>query len=201
MTNPIPVLDKRAEGLKKLAKHASGFSILLSILLILCGALAIFVPIATSFGVVIVVSWLLMIGGALQLVHAFRSKDVGQTLWKLAVAALYLVTGAYLRAHIGLGLVALTLVLSAFLVGEGVFDIVSYIRTRKSGVSGWLLFDGIVTLILGVMVWSRWPSSSLWVIGTLVGINMMMTGFTRVMLTIAVRSALKAAVPNIREAA
>ncbi len=201
MASSFPVSGLPSDHLQKLAKRVSGFSIFVSTLLIVCGALAILLPFSMSVGVVILVSWLLMIGGALQVVHAFRSKGVGHTLWKLAVAALYLVTGAYLRAHLGLGLAALTLVLSAFLVGQGLVDVVTWARTRKSGVSGWLLFDGIVTLILGFMIWRHWPGASLWVIGALVGINMIMTGFTRLMLTFAVRRAMKAALPEFKKAA
>ena len=51
----------------------------------------------------------------------------------------------------------------------------------------WMLLDGIITLILGGMIWSQWPSSALWVIGPLVGISMVMTGATRLMMTLAVR--------------
>jgi uncharacterized membrane protein HdeD (DUF308 family) len=68
-----------------------------------------------------------------------------------------------------------------------VFDLVAYFPARAIPGSGWILFDGIVTLILGVLVWRQWPSSSLWVIGTLVGISMIFTGMTRLMLSLAVR--------------
>ena len=68
-----------------------------------------------------------------------------------------------------------------------VADVVAYFFTRKSGNSGWMLLDGIITLVLGFMIWDRWPSSSVWVIGTLVGISMIMTGTTRLMMALAVR--------------
>ena len=64
---------------------------------------------------------------------------------------------------------------------------VAYFKTRHLPGSGWILFDGIVTLILGLLVWRQWPSSSLWVIGTLVGISMIFTGTTRLMLGLAAR--------------
>ena len=172
---------------ERLARRVSGFSIFLSILLIVFGVLAILLPFETSFGVVIVVSWLLMISGVMQFVHAFRSEGVGPGIWKALIAIIYFVTGLYLRFNLGLGIAALTLALIAFFVAQGVIDIFVYLRTRRSGVSGWLLFEGIITLILGVMIWRHWPSSSLWVIGTLVGINMILTGITRLALSIAVR--------------
>lgn len=179
------------EALEKVSKQVSGFSILLSVLLIICGFLAIMLPVAMSFGVVILVAWLLIIGGVVQFVHAFSCKGIGHIVWKLVVAICYVITGIYLRIHPLLGLATLTLVLVVFLAAEGVVDIIAYVSTRKSGVSGWLLFDGIITLLLGLMIWRQWPSGSLWVIGVLAGVNMMMTGFTRLMLTFAVRRTVK----------
>ena len=180
-------------SLQKIAKRVSGFSIVVSILLIICGVLAILLPIEMSFGVVIVISWLLMISGVVQFVHAFRSAGVGHTLWKATVAIIYFVTGLYFRLNPGLGIAALTLALIAFFVAQGLIDIICFFGTRKSGISGWLLLDGVITLILGLMVWRHWPSGSLWAVGTLVGINMIMTGTTRLMLSVKVRRAMKAA--------
>ena len=177
--------------LQKLAKRVSGFSVVVAILLVVCGFLAILLPIEFSFGVVIVIAWLLIIGGVIDFVHAFR-KHEGHRFWTAAVGILYVLTGLYLRVFPGIGLAALTLAVIAFFVAQGIIDIIMYVRTRKSGASGWLLFHGIVTLILGLMIWEHWPSGSLWVIGTLVGINMIMTGTTRLMLTLAVRRAVKA---------
>jgi uncharacterized membrane protein HdeD (DUF308 family) len=78
-------------------------------------------------------------------------------------------------------------VLGTFLFAEGVADVIAYFSARKSGASPWMLLDGIVTLVLGFMIWNRWPVGSLWVIGTLVGISMVMTGTTRLMMALAVR--------------
>ena len=77
--------------------------------------------------------------------------------------------------------------LAIFFVVEGIFDLVFYFRQRGAPGAGWMLFDGIVTLILGLLVWRQWPSSSLWVIGTLVGISMIFTGTTRLMLSLSAR--------------
>jgi uncharacterized membrane protein HdeD (DUF308 family) len=179
--------------LRTVVKRASGFSIFLSILLIICGLLAILLPIQMSIGVVIVIAWLLMISGVFQIIHAFRSSGVGHIIWKIVIALIYFCTGLFLRMNPGIGIASLTFAVIVFLVAEGMIDIIFYFRTRKVGASGWVLFDGIVTLILGLMIWRHWPSGSLWVIGFLVGINMIMTGTTRLMLSLTVRRALKAA--------
>ena len=201
MASPAPASNPVPETLFTLAQRASTFSIILSIALIACGFLAIMLPMASSFGAVIALSWLLMIGGVVQFVHAFRAKGIGDTMWKIVVAALYFVTGFYMRANPGMGMAALTLLLCGFFIAEGVMDIVTYFKARQIGASGWVLFDGIITLILGVMIWRHWPSASLWVIGTLVGISMIMTGITRLMLSLAARRGLKAASQEFRQAA
>jgi uncharacterized membrane protein HdeD (DUF308 family) len=168
-------------------KRVSGMSLVLSVLLIIFGLLAIALPLASSIGIAIVVGWLAIFAGITQVVHAFQSKGIGHIVWKLAVAVFYLAAGAYLLAFPALGVAGLTLVLGIFLFAEGVADVIAYFAARKSGASAWVLLDGIVTLVLGFMIWNRWPLSSLWVIGTFVGISMVMTGITRLMMALAVR--------------
>jgi len=181
--------------METLSKGASGWSIVISILLIGCGVLAILLPVEMSLGVVIVLAWLLIISGGLQLIHAFRSKGVGSAVWKTLIAVAYLAAGLYLRFNLRIGVAALTLLLIGFFLVQGATDIVTYIVRPKFRGSGWILFDGVITFILGVLIWRHWPSGSLWVIGTLVGINMIFTGFTRLMLTMALRR-LKTPIPQ-----
>ena len=170
-----------------------GFSIFLSILLIVGGLLAILLAAETTIAVVIILAWMLMIGGIVQFIHAFRSKGVGMTIWKIVVAVAYFLTGLFLRLNLGIGLAALTLALIFFFVIEGVMSLVAFVRERKKGGSAWLLFNGVLTLLLGVLIWSHWPSRAMWIIGVFVGFNLLMNGMTRLMLTLAVRRALKAA--------
>jgi uncharacterized membrane protein HdeD (DUF308 family) len=170
-----------------------GFSIFLSILLIVGGLLAILMAAETTIAVVIIVAWMLMIGGIIQFVHAFKSHGVGMTIWKIVVALAYFFTGVFLRMNLGIGLAALTFALVFFFVIEGVMILIAYFRGGKSGGSAWLLANGILTLLLGVLIWVHWPSSAMWLIGVFVGFNLLMNGTTRLMLTLAVRRALRAA--------
>ena len=170
-----------------LSKLGSGTSIVWAILLIVFGFLAIALPFATSWGVVVVIAWLIIFSGGFQFIHAFQSQGVGHILWKLLVAILYVIVGIYFLLHPLMGVAAFTFALAVFFVVEGVFDLVAYFQARNAAGSGWILFDGIVTLILGLLVWRQWPSSSLWVIGTLVGISMIMTGTTRLMMGLSAR--------------
>lgn len=191
MSSPPVVPDRSPDEFGKLAKRVSGFTIVLSILLIVCGFLAILLPIETTLGVVIVIAWLLMISGVVQFVHAIRGRTAGSRFWTGVIAVIHFGMGLFFRLDPGIGIAALTLALIAFFIAQGVIGIVDWFRRRESGASGWLLFESVITLILGLMIWRHWPSGSLWVIGTLVGINMIMFGTTRLMLALAVRRATK----------
>ena len=173
------------------SKRASRVSLLLAILLVIFGVFAIILPIATSIGVAIVIGWLAIFEGLTQVVHAFRSQGIGHIAWKLIVAIVYLAAGAYLLAHPALGVAGLTLALGIFLFAEGLTDVAAYFAAPNKRTLAWMLADGVITLILGFMIWSRWPFGSLWVIGTLVGISMVMTGTTRFMMGLSMRRAAK----------
>jgi uncharacterized membrane protein HdeD (DUF308 family) len=174
-------------ALSSVATLGSGRSIAWAVVLILFGFLAIALPLGTSLGVVTIVSWLVVFSGVSQVIHAFQSQGVGNIAWKLLVAAVYLVAGLYFVFHPLIGVASFTLALAWFFVAEGVLDVVTYFQNRSAVGAGWILFDGIVTLFLGLLVWKHWPSSSGWVIGTLVGISMIMTGTTRLMIHLAAR--------------
>src|SRR5260370_23502279 len=93
----------------------------------------------------------------------------------------------YLIPRRALGVVSVTLVLASLFLIEGVLDIVLFFQMRSVGGTSWVLVDGIVTLVLGLMIYMQWPASSAWAIGTLVGLSMIISGVSRVMLSLAVR--------------
>lgn len=110
-------------------------------------------------------------------------------IWKLLVGVAYVCFGVYLILHPVLAVASLTLVLASLFLIEGVLDIVLFVKMRSVGGSTWVLLDGIITLLLGLMIYMQWPSSSAWAIGTLVGVSMIISGVTRVMMSLAVRKA------------
>ena len=85
------------------------------------------------------------------------------------------------------GLVSLTLGLALYLVAEAILEFILAYRLRPVPGSGWLFFDGIVTLVLAIMIWRNWPASTAWAIGMLVGISMLFSGISRLMLSLAAR--------------
>ena len=173
----------------KMVRHASGVSTLWGVLLIILGAAAIASPFLAAIAVNAAVGWLILLAGAIHLVLAFRAHGAGSMIWKLLVGIAYLGFGVYVIAHPVLGVVTLTLLLASLFVIEGILDVVLYVKMRPIHGSTWVLLDGIVSLLLCVMIYMQWPSSSAWAIGTLVGVSLIFSGVARVMMSSAVRKA------------
>jgi uncharacterized membrane protein HdeD (DUF308 family) len=131
-----------------------------------------------------------MISGVTHLVFAWKGHSTGSRLWELLVGLTYLFAGIYLILHPVAGLASLTLLLAFYLFFEGIFEILAFFPVRSRPGAGWLLFDGAITLLLAIMIWRHWPSSSVWAIGTLVGISMLFSGFSRLMLSLGAKRVL-----------
>ena len=183
MTPTTPTMPtEMAEALQK----SWWVYLLVGIAMIVLGLLAISAPLAVALAVSTLVGWLLLIGGAFQLVHAFRSHSV---VFSLLTAALYLVTGFLILTHLFEGLMTLTLLLAAFFVAQGVIKIILAFRLRPLPRWGWLLASGNAALILGGLIWSEWPGSAAWAIGLLVGIDLLFFGWSMTLLALSVRAA------------
>src|SRR5215471_3556179 len=163
------------------------WSIALSVLMIAAGVLAIGAPMIAGVAVTAIVAWLLLLSGVFHLAFAWRAGRPGAVVWQILLGLLYGVIGLYIIASPVAGLASLTLAIALYLFVEGVLEFVLWSRLRGIPRSGWLAVDGIITLVLAVMIWSTWPSSAAWVVGTLIGISMLFSGVTRLMLSTAVR--------------
>lgn len=170
-------------------RQVSTLSILWGVLLVLLGIMAIASPLIAAVAVNVVIAWLIVMAGVVHLVVAFHNREAGSMLWRLLVGLAYVVFGIYLIARPAVGVASLTLVVASLFLVEGIFDIALFFKARAIGRAGWILFDGIITLLLGLMIYLQWPSSSAWAIGTLVGVSMIVSGVTRVMVALGVRKA------------
>src|SRR5262249_40918230 len=135
----------------------------------------------------LVVGWLLIFSGVAHFVYAWHVRSVGGMLLELLLGIVYVLIGVYLLLQPVVGLAALTLGLGAYLFAEGVLESGLFFRLRSTPGASWLLFDGVITLILALLIWRTWPSNTNWVIGTLVGISMLFSGLTRLMYSFAAR--------------
>jgi len=173
----------------EMVKHASTGSILWGVLLIVFGMVAVGSPLLAAVAVNVLVAWLIVLAGAVHVLLGFRAHGAGSMIWKILVGIAYLCFGAYLIMHPVLGVASLTLLLASLFLIEGILDIILYVKMRPIQGSTWVLVDGIVTLLLGLMIYMQWPSSSAWAIGTLVGVSLIFSGVARVMMSLAVRKA------------
>jgi uncharacterized membrane protein HdeD (DUF308 family) len=169
-------------------KHATGWSIAISVLMIVAGFFAIGLPLAAGIAVSFVVAWALMISGVAHLAFAWHIRAMCGAVWQVLLGVLYIGIGVYLLMRPVAGLVTLTLALAIYLFAEGLLELILSFQVRPRQGWGWLLFDGVVTLILAIMIWRAWPMSTEWVVGTLVGVSMIFSGATRLMLSLAAGS-------------
>jgi len=168
-------------------KRATGWSIALAILMIIAGIIAMLEPGMAGVVITLVVGWSAIFNGVAQIVFAFRTHGGWHIALEVVLGIIYIIAGIFLLlAPLG-GLVAITLVLASVLLVYGIFAIILGFRMRPRFGWGWVLFDGIITLLLGVLIWVHWPSSSLWVVGTLFGISIFISGITRLMVSLALR--------------
>jgi uncharacterized membrane protein HdeD (DUF308 family) len=159
------------------------------VLLIVLGMAAVGSPFLAAVAVNVAIAWLIVLAGAVHVILAFRAHGAGSMIWKLLVGVAYVCFGIYLILHPVLAVASLTLVLATLFLIEGVLNIVLFAKMRSTGGSSWVLIDGIITIFLGLLIYLQWPSSAAWAIGTLVGVSMIISGISRVMMSLAVRKA------------
>lgn len=175
------------QGAFGFVRRGTTWSIIWGFGLIIFGMLAIGSPLLAAVAVNAAMAWLIVLAGVVHFFLAFHEHGTGSVIWKLLVGIAYLFFGGYLIMHPVLGVASLTLVLAFLFLLEGTLDIIFFFKMRSRHGSSWVLLDGIITFILGLLIYIHWPSSSLWVVGILVGVSMIMSGVSRVMLSLAVR--------------
>ena len=184
-------------GTGSLLSKASSWLIAIGVLFIILGTLAIAEPFVAGLAMAFLVGWLLMIGGVAHFIAAFAGGGVWRVLAQLLIGVVYFAGGLYFLTHPLLALGTLTLLLATIILAEAVCEIVLYARHRETHGASWLLINAIITLLVGGLIWFHWPSSSVWAIGTLVGVNLLMTGISRLMVGMAARSLPSHAAPAI----
>jgi uncharacterized membrane protein HdeD (DUF308 family) len=168
-------------------RQGSTLSIVWGVLLIILGMVAIGSPFLAAVAVNAAIAWLIVLAGIVHLMLAFRTHGAGSVIWKVLVGLAYMAFGAYVILHPVLGVASLTLILASLFLIEGILNIILFFKMRSLGGSSWVLVDGIITLLLGLMIYMQWPSSTAWAIGVLVGVSMIISGVTRVMLSLSAR--------------
>jgi uncharacterized membrane protein HdeD (DUF308 family) len=180
--------DVTGLGVMLAVREHPGWFIGLGIAMLVLGALAIATPLVASLVTTLFMGWLLIIGGVVHGVHAFQNRRWAGFPWALLSAILYVIAGGLILANPVAGTLTLTLILAAFFLANGFVKVVRALEHRAMPNWGFLLFDGLITLVLGVLIWARWPSTAVWAIGLLVGVEMIFGGLSMLMLGMLGRS-------------
>jgi uncharacterized membrane protein HdeD (DUF308 family) len=182
LSDRVALLNAERESLRKMWLPL----LLLGILLIVVGLTAMSCFYTTTVATILVVGILLLVGGAVEIINAFFARRWRGFWMHMFTGVLYAVLGFLMVNRPWDAAEVFTLMLAAAFIIGGVFRIVIALMERFQGWL-WVLVNGIVTLILGVMIWQRWPDSGAWVIGLFVGIEMLFAGWSWVLTALAVR--------------
>lgn len=169
------------------ASGASGFLIGLGVLNMILGFIAMGSPWMAGTIAVILVGIMLLLSGFFEILHALRSPSEKPSLLMFLGGLLALAGGGLVLARPLYGLAVLALILAFYFALDGITRIVSAFNAHPVPVWGWMLFNGLISLFLGLMIWRGWPLSGLWAVGILVGIRIFMAGLTMILLGLAAR--------------
>jgi uncharacterized membrane protein HdeD (DUF308 family) len=158
-----------------------GWSIAVGVLLVLAGIFAIAFPFLSSIAATLMVGWLLIFVGVIEVIHAFSARGWRGALWYGLVGVVFAIGGAMLLLAPVAGTFSLTALLAAILIVEGIIEVIGAFVMRDRTSWGWVLASGIVALVAGLAIATQLPMSALWVLGFLVGLNLIFSGLSYIM--------------------
>jgi len=164
-------------GLVGAIRRNAGLTVASGVVLVIAGLLAILSPFVAGLSITIMVGAMLALSGISQCFLAFRAGAFGRALVVFIVGILMTIVGFYMINQPVSGLATLTLILMAYLIASGVLEIIVAFQLKPADGWGIELFNGAVTLLLGVLLWRQFPLSGAWAIGILFGIKMLFSGW------------------------
>jgi uncharacterized membrane protein HdeD (DUF308 family) len=168
--------NSRDELIKILQKH-TGTATGMGIVLVLAGLLALTAPLVAGLSLVLMMGAIILVGGISQLIFAFKAGSFGEGLLTGIMGILTALLGAYMLSNPGIALATLTLILAAWFAVVGVCEIIWALRLRPLAGWGMTIFSGVISLLLGVMIWRQFPVSGAWAVGVLAGIKFLFSGW------------------------
>jgi uncharacterized membrane protein HdeD (DUF308 family) len=177
-----------------LLKRNWGWFLVLGILEIILGTIAVGASFVATVLTVVLLGWLLLIGGVISAAHAFWRKRWRGFFLDLATGVFYLVAGFLMVAEPVAAAASLTLLIAMLLLIGGIFRIIVALSGHLEH-WGWVLLNGVITAGLGIMIWRQWPYSGLWVIGLFIGIEMIFYGWSLVMLSFIAKGSVASTEP------
>jgi len=179
------VLKDRAVGFKA----NWGWLFFFGLVFVMAGFAALGLPGMAALGVTVVLGWALIFSGVAQIVWAFRCKGFGGWVLNTLSSLLYLFAGGLMLARPFTGVVTIALVIAIWLIFEGMMKIALAFHLRPVAHWYWPLISGVASLVLAVLIFDHWPNESPIVIGILVGVQLIMSGWTMIMVALAAKNA------------
>ena len=176
----------RLNAISNLREHW-GWFLALGIIFILGGIFAIAAPFVAGLTVTIIFSIVLVWLGIMQIIQAFSTKSWSGFIWELLIGIILLVGGIATWIDPVVGALSLTLVVGAVFLVKGIFQVILGFQMRPHGGWGWILVAGILSAIVGLIVLLQWPVSTSYALGYLVGISLIFSGWSYVMLSLAAK--------------
>jgi uncharacterized membrane protein HdeD (DUF308 family) len=173
---------------RRVLRHQWVWFLVLGVVLLLLGIAALAASALTTLISVLFLGWLLVIGGGVQTVHVFWAHEWGGVFAHLVAGVLSLVVGLLFLTRPTLAELALTLLVAVLFVVGGLVRLNVALLGRFPA-WGWVVYDGVLSVLLGLVIWIAWPESAVWVIGMLVGIDLLIKGWSCVMIALALRTA------------
>ncbi len=176
------------QSLTEEVKKRSGWSILMGIVTAALGVFLIVYPLVTATITTVLLGWALVFVGLAQVVFALYSQTIGNFFLRVLLSLLFVICGIGLAFFPLAGAATLTAVLGTLLLIQAGLQTATSFQLRPLNGWGWFLFDAASSLLLGILILAKWPSSSVWAIGTLVGVSVFMSGISRIMIATQIRS-------------
>jgi uncharacterized membrane protein HdeD (DUF308 family) len=151
------------------------------------GFIAISFSLSATIMSVAFLGWLFLFAGIVQSIRAFSTKRWSGSFVKILAAVLYVVAGILIIQSPTTTALMLTFLIAPLFIVCGIVKMISTITTR-SPQWGWGALSGAMGVVLGILIWNQWPSSGTWVIGTLVGIEMLFSGISVVTFALALKA-------------
>jgi uncharacterized membrane protein HdeD (DUF308 family) len=170
------------------AKKHAGWLVVFGVVTAIAGFVAMGSPLLSGLGVVLLIGIAMSIAGVARIVGAFSAGSFGQGTLAFIGGILTVVAGLIPASRPGIGLVTLTLLVGVYLLVDGISGALLAFHLRPEKGWGWMLFSGAMGVLLGFLLLREWPLSGLWAIGTLVGVNLLLSGLSIISVGSAARS-------------
>lgn len=176
------------EDMRRKIQDNWGWFLALGIALVIGGLILIAAPLATSIAVTILIAAVLFVGGLVQIYNAFKTQGSGSFLWNLITGLIAVIGGIVIYVNPLAGTFALTLVIAAIFIAQGISQILLALKLKPHEGWVWVLIAGLVSLAAGVMIWLELPSSAAWALGLLAGISILLNGWSYIAIALAAKA-------------